>query len=118
MRHLTYYYKELEGSMMPHKKLIQQIKKNNIPPVMMLYGTESFFIQDVRQALMDEISKTDEDFVSIYDLEETPIEVVLEDAETYPFLSERKLIIAENPFFLTNKRVQVDFEHDLTHLES
>lgn len=93
-------------------------KENKLPPVILLYGTESFFIQN----LQNEISKTalsgsGEENLSTYDLEEVPIQEAIIDAETYPFFGERKLLILHNPFFLTAKQVKTPFEHDVTQLE-
>jgi len=100
-----------------HVKLMQQIKNNQIPSIILLFGTESYFIQDVQQTLIAQMSQSEDDFISTYDLEETPIEAVIDDAETYPFFSEKKLIIVEKPFFLTNKRADTSFEHNVNRLE-
>src|SRR5690625_6347330 len=55
--------------------------------------------------------------ISTYDLEETPIQEVVADAETYPFFGEKKLIYAMNPTFLSTKHKKLPFEHDLVRLE-
>ena len=56
--------------------------------------------------------------LSVYDLEETPIEVTIEDAETSPFSGENKLIILHNPFFLTSEKQKIKVEHNLMTLEA
>src|SRR5699024_7625929 len=59
-----------------------------------------------------------DDNLSTYDLEETPIQDVIVDAESYPFFGDKKLIIAYHPTFLTAKSKSLPFEHDLKQLEA
>lgn len=98
----------------------KQINKNKIEPVYLLYGKESFLINETRQLLINKILNEDEmDFnYSSYDLEETPIEVAIEDAETFPFMGEKRLVILQNPIFLTSEKPKGKVEHNLSKLES
>ena len=99
-------------------KVLEQIKKEHIPPVLLLYGTESYFIQNIQDKLFANLMKhSGDENISTYDLEETPIQEVVADAETYPFFGEKKLIYAMNPTFLSTKHKKLPFEHDLTRLE-
>ncbi|WP_442595052.1 DNA polymerase III subunit delta [Neobacillus sp. D3-1R] len=97
----------------------KQIKKKEFSQLYLLYGTESFLIHETIQLLIKSVLNEDEkDFnLSTYDLEETPIEVALEDAETFPFMGERKLIILQNPVFLTSEKTKEKVEHNLSKLE-
>lgn len=99
--------------------LWKQIKKKDISPVYCLYGKESFLIQETKQLLIEYVLGEDEsDFnLSSYDLEETPIELALEDAETIPFLGERRLIFLHNPVFLTAEKTKGKVEHQMERLE-
>jgi len=54
----------------------------------------------------------------MFDLEETPIEEVITDVETYPFFSETKLVIANHPIFLKAQPDKLPFEHKITALET
>ncbi|MFZ3576482.1 DNA polymerase III subunit delta [Virgibacillus sp. DJP39] len=95
----------------------QKINKGQFTPFYLLYGTESFFIQDIKNLLIEGILPDgDVENLSTYDLDETPIQEVISDAETYPLFGERKLIIANNPSFLKAKPNKVPFEHNLDHL--
>ncbi|MRH43064.1 DNA polymerase III subunit delta [Aquibacillus halophilus] len=99
---------------------LKKIKKKQFSPVYLLYGTESFLIQDLKKQLITYgLMEQDKDTnISSYDLEETPIQDVIADAETYPFFGERKVIFAHNPLFLKAKPDKVSFEHDLDLLQS
>ena len=55
---------------------------------------------------------------SQFDLEETPIETALEDAETLPFMGERRLVFMQNPFFLTAEKTKSKVEHNVKRLEA
>lgn len=102
---------------MSYMDILKQIKKKQLAPVYFLYGSEAYFIQNLKHQLIEKVTGNDEDSLSVYDLEEVPIETVISDAETYPFFSERKLIIAENPVFLKPKPDKLSFEHDVSFLE-
>ncbi|TQS74598.1 DNA polymerase III subunit delta [Ornithinibacillus gellani] len=101
---------------MNFNELLKRIKQGKIPSVCLLYGTESYFIQRAKTTLAESVLTKDEEAV-VYDLEETPIEDVIADVETYPFFSDRKLIIATNPVFLKAKPDKLAFEHELTAFE-
>jgi DNA polymerase III subunit delta len=98
----------------------KKIKKKNIEPVYLLFGTESFLINETKQLLIKNVLNEEEiDFnFSSYDLEETPIEAAIEDAETFPFMGERRLIILQNPVFLTSEKQKGKVEHNLSRLET
>lgn len=97
----------------------KKIKKNQFSQLYLLFGTESFLIHETIQLLIKHVLNEEErDFnLSTYDLEETPIEVALEDAETLPFLGDKRLIILQNPVFLTSERTKEKVDHNINKLE-
>jgi DNA polymerase-3 subunit delta len=98
----------------------KQIKSKKFAPIYLLYGTESYFIHETKQLLMENVLDSDEtDFnLANFDLEETAIEEVLEDAETLPFLGDKRLIFVHNPYFLTAEKPKEKVEHNLVRLEA
>ncbi|MDC3415580.1 DNA polymerase III subunit delta [Aquibacillus salsiterrae] len=100
--------------------VLKVIKKKQFSPVYFLFGTETFLIDSIKYELIT-YSLDDEDRdtnISNYDLEETSIQEVIADAETYPFFGERKIIFASNPSFLKAKPDKTAVEHDLDSLAS
>lgn len=97
----------------------KKISKKQLDPVYLLFGTEAFLINETKQLLIEHVlSEEEKDFnFSVYDLEETPIEAALEDAETFPFIGEKRLIILQNPVFLTSEKQKGKVEHNLAKLE-
>ncbi|MCA1036297.1 DNA polymerase III subunit delta [Bacillus infantis] len=98
----------------------KQINNKQFTPIYLLYGTEGFLINETKQLLINNVLAEDEsDFnLSTYDLEETPIEAALEDAETFPFMGDKRLIFLHNPSFLTSEKTKGKTEHNLAKLES
>ncbi|TWE06513.1 DNA polymerase III delta subunit [Neobacillus bataviensis] len=98
----------------------KKIKKKEIAPIYLLYGTEAFLINETKQLLLNQIlDEEDKDFnFSAYDLEETPVDFALEDAETFPFLGEKKVVFLHNPVFLTAEKTKEKVEHNLAKLEA
>ncbi|MDA1474772.1 DNA polymerase III subunit delta [Bacillus changyiensis] len=98
----------------------KSLAKGDVHPVYCLYGKETFLLQEtvhrIRQAVVDEETK---DFnLSVFDLEEDSLELAIEDAETFPFMGERRLVIVKNPSFLTAEKKKEKHEHNLGVLEA
>lgn len=103
---------------MSYLDIMSKLKKKDVAPVYLIYGTEPYFVQNIKTSIEKALYANKEDAdISVYDLEETPVESAVGDAETYPFFSEKKLIFANNPSFLKAGNDKLPFEHDLTRLE-
>lgn len=114
----TISYREDGVDNMSYMKALQQVRKNKIPPVILLYGLESYFIQNLQDEIVKKVlGDSGDENLSTYDLEEIPIEEVIIEAETYPFFESNKLIFVNNPLFLTAKQKKLPFEHNLKKLE-
>lgn len=103
------YNEELE-SRAKMSEVHKKIKKKQFAPLYLLYGTETYFINETMQLLMSEaLEEEDREFnVVTYDLEESYVEEALEDARTLPFFGERKIIIMKSPFFLTAQKEKLE----------
>lgn len=101
-------------------ELWKKIKRNDISSMYLLFGTESFLINETKQLLIHQVLQEDEiEFnLSSFDLNETPVEIALEDAETFPFIGERKLLFLHNASFLTAEKTKGKVEHNLARLEA
>ncbi|MEK3934136.1 DNA polymerase III subunit delta [Sporosarcina sp. FSL W7-1349] len=78
----------------------KKIDAGKIDPIYLLTGPEQHLIDETISRLKKSILPLDEEDVIRFDLEETPVETVIEEADTIPFLADRKLIIAGNANFL------------------
>ena len=78
----------------------KQISKDNISNVYLLYGTEAYFIEETLKKLTKQLKENGDTEVTTFDLEERNVEEVLYEADTIPFFSDKKMVIAKNAFFL------------------
>ncbi|WP_349407890.1 DNA polymerase III subunit delta [Pseudalkalibacillus sp. SCS-8] len=100
-------------------ELTKKLKNEAYSSLYLLYGKEKYILEYsqklIVQAVLDEGSA---DFnLSSYDMEEQPIEAAIEDAETLPFMGDHRVVIIQNPYFLTGAKVKQKVEHDLKKLE-
>lgn len=75
----------------------------------------------VINARIDDIlkeKKLTSDMIIKYDLLETPISAVIEDLDTYNFLSTNKVIVCDNAYFLTGNKPKNAVAHNEEELEN
>ena len=96
----------------------KQINKKQFAPVYLVFGPENFIIKEtINNLISNALTEDETEFnISTFDLEETPISLALEEAETFPFMGERKLIILHNPVFLTAEKTKEKIEHHVEQL--
>jgi DNA polymerase-3 subunit delta len=96
----------------------KKIANGTIDPVYLLTGLEQHIFDSTITRLKKAMPDLDDASVIRFDLEETPIEEVIEEADTLPFLHDRKLIIAGNASFLkAQDKSREKVTHNLTTLE-
>jgi DNA polymerase-3 subunit delta len=98
---------------MDFKTALRSIQKGTFAPLYVCFGTEAYLIQEFLQKLTNRlIDPQDAAFaVSRYDLTETSLDRVIEEAEELPFIGPRKLIVATNALFLTGAKDSSKVEH-------
>lgn len=87
--------------------------------IYLFYGTESFLIENkIKNIIHKSIPEDQRDMnVITYDLLNTPIEEIIQDAETLPFLADHKIVIGKNAFLFTGQKVPQKIEHQIDRLE-
>lgn len=87
--------------------------------IYLYYGTESYLIEDeIKRLTKDLIPHEDRELNLInYDLNVVPIEEVVQEAETPPFMSAHKLIIARGGALFTAQKLSKSIEHKIEELE-
>lgn len=97
----------------------KSIRSEQIDPVYLLIGTESYFIEKTLDLLKSSLTQAGELEISFFDMEEVPVDHVIDEADTIPFFSDRKLIIAKNASFLkAAERGKEKINHDMKVLEN
>ncbi|GGF78655.1 DNA polymerase III subunit delta [Paenibacillus albidus] len=98
---------------MDAKTAVKDIKQGKISPLYVLYGSEKFRMNEFAALLEAQlIAKEDRDFAVIpFDLSETPVQAVVEEAETVPFMVERKLLLVRDASLFTAGKENAKLEH-------
>ncbi|KAA0549346.1 DNA polymerase III subunit delta [Bacillus sp. BGMRC 2118] len=99
-----------------HKK----VKSKQLSPIYLFYGKESYFIDELTQLIISNtLNEEERDFnLSSYDMEEVPIDLAIEDAQTLPFFGDKRIVIAKNAGFLTGAKDKEKVDHTLSLLET
>ncbi len=83
--------------------------------IYLVHGGDSFIVKSKMKSI---IAKFDvDDFnINIYDADETNISNAINDASTIPFMSDNKIVIIKNAFFLTNEKQKKEVPQDIDAL--
>lgn len=98
--------------------ILKEVREQQFAPVYLLLGTEDYLIELFKTELMNQLLKTEDDQLnfSTFDMNEVPLSVALEEADTIPFFGEYRLVLVEQPYFLTAERKTNGIDHDLDSL--
>ncbi|WP_232695414.1 DNA polymerase III subunit delta [Brevibacillus daliensis] len=103
---------------MPVRAAMRDIKEKRFAPIYVLYGAESYlkeeFIKLLRKEMVDP-TYADLNY-GVYDCAETPLEDIVVEANTLPFLADYRLLIADNAYFLTGAKPPSKVEHNIDSL--
>lgn len=108
---------------MDMKTAAKAIKKGDIRPIYILYGSEKYRMNEFVQYLLHETVPEEHRDLAVMKMDtgETPIEVIVEEAEILPFLVERKLILVrDQSIFAAGKEGKIEHrtERLLSYMES
>ncbi|MFC0215839.1 DNA polymerase III subunit delta [Paenibacillus chartarius] len=100
------------------RKAIKAASTGTIAPIYVCYGPESYFMKQLIDTITEQAIEPEhrEFAVSKFDLQETPVEQVIEDAETLPFMVPRKIVIAKNAVLFTGAKDSGKVDHDVDRL--
>lgn len=97
----------------------KSIRSGQIDPVYLIVGNESYFIEKTLDLLKASLTQAGELELSFFDMDEVPVDHAIDEADTIPFFSDRKLIIAKNASFLkAAERGKEKVNHNLKVLEA
>lgn len=97
----------------------KEIGQGRIDPVYILSGEESYFIDETIRRIKIALEQQGEIETTVFDLDEVPVNHLIEEADTIPFFSDKKLVIGKNASFLkATDKTKEKIQHDLKMLES
>ncbi|PAD90814.1 DNA polymerase III subunit delta [Shouchella clausii] len=99
---------------------IKQLSSETMAPVYFLYGTERYLIEQFLQKASEALFAGEEGEMNDirFRLQDTPLGEVVEEAETVPFFSTRKLVVIQDFYLATSQKVATKLEHDISALEA
>jgi DNA polymerase-3 subunit delta len=105
---------------MEWRKALKAAAAGTIAPVYVCYGPETYLMDEFIAALTDKLVEPEqrEFAVSKFDLHETPVEAVIEDTETLPFMAANKIVIAKNATLFTGAKDTGKVGHDVERLSA
>ena len=87
---------------MGYQEAIQAINQNDIQAIYTLLGKEYFLIQEFRETLMKSVERYYSDLdISVLDYREVTMDQVLDEAESFSFLAELRLVMVEEADFIS-----------------
>ncbi|MFG6494105.1 DNA polymerase III subunit delta [Fictibacillus sp. UD] len=99
--------------MLTVESLKKRIKNKEMSPIYLIWGTELYLAEDAIQTITSLLSPDEKDFnLSVHNLDEISVQEVIEDAETMPFLGDRRVVVMKNAAFLTAVKEKTKIEHD------
>lgn len=103
---------------MSYLEVIKEIKNNRISSLYLLYGSETYLIEDVLGRLIEKTVAPEEHDMKLlrYDMSESSIEEAVEEAYTYPFMGGKKMVVVKDAYFLTAQKKKEKVEHDIAKL--
>ncbi|MFP7286212.1 DNA polymerase III subunit delta [Shouchella clausii] len=99
---------------------MKQLSSETMAPVYFLYGTERYLIEQFLQKASEALFAGEEGEMNDirFRLQDTPLGEVVEEAETVPFFSTRKLVVIQDFYLATSQKVATKLEHDISALEA
>jgi len=90
-----------------------------MPAVSLYYGVESFLMEEACNQLRSQVPKEEQDWnLLVLDLDDTPLEQVIQEAETPSFFGGKRLILAKNASFFTTAKPKREQNHNIDALLS
>lgn len=101
-------------------ELAKKLENESYSSLYLLYGKEKYILEYTQKMIVQAVlDKSTADFnLSSYDMEEQTIDSAIEDAETLPFMGDHRVVVIQNPYFLTGMKAKQKVEHDLKRLET
>ncbi|WP_317855779.1 DNA polymerase III subunit delta [Chakrabartyella piscis] len=102
------------------KELKKQWKNGEFKTCYLFYGTETFLVQNYEKALMESILPAGAELMNLEVLEEkrATAEKIMESAETFPFLNDKRLIVVKRSGFFQKGSAKEEGEKLLAYMET
>lgn len=102
------------------EKTVNSIKKDNLKRCYLIWGTEELLFERLLTAFNERMKNDDEDPNNIihFNLNDTPIDDVIHEAESFPFFGQQKLLFVHDSYIFTGKKSPAGITHTIEKLEA
>lgn len=100
------------------QRALQSLKQQVFSPVYLLVGTEKRLMERFEEALMATYLGDDANEMNhlAFDMENTPVQSAVIEANSFSFFSERKIVRIKDAYFLTGAKKKTRVDHDIDQL--
>lgn len=101
------------------EQFVKTLKKGVFQPIYVIHGNDDYLLNYAKELLKEHIIPKDEQElnVSVYNMLDTPLSVALEEADSFPFFGNQKVVVLDNAYFLSSEKAK-GIEQNITELES
>lgn len=93
--------------------LKKNLQQGEIAPIYLAEGPDTYIQETIKEELIKLVPEDQRIMnVGTYDVENTELGTILDDAQSAPFFGDYRLIILNNPIFLTGEKTKLKFNLD------
>ncbi|WP_276356311.1 DNA polymerase III subunit delta [Cohnella caldifontis] len=98
---------------MESRQAFREIREGKVRPFYVIYGTETYMMNDFAERLTERVAEPEHRDMAIvrFDTAETPLDDILDEAETLPFLVPRKLVLVRDSVLFASGKESSKIEH-------
>ncbi|MDT8861428.1 DNA polymerase III subunit delta [Alkalihalobacillus sp. MEB130] len=102
---------------MSYLKTKKELQSGTVRSVYFMYGTQSFLMEDLMFHLIQQVvGSQDDPNVITYSLQDTLLDIAVEEAETFPFFGGKKVVVIKDFSLVSSQKQESKLEHDLERL--
>ncbi|MEY2361176.1 DNA polymerase III subunit delta [Weissella paramesenteroides] len=97
--------------------VFNDVQTGQLYPIYFVQGQDQYLINLVREKFLTIIHPDDRALnLAQFDLTEVPLSLAIDDAKSVPFFGNQRVVILDNPYFLTGERQKSNLEHHVDDL--
>lgn len=98
---------------MESKQAFRELRENKVRPYYVIYGTESYLMNEFTDRLLEQAAEPEHRDLAVvrFDTAESPIDAVIDEAETLPFLVPRKIVLVRDGVLFAAGKESAKIEH-------
>ena len=103
---------------MSYLAIKKEVKRGDIRPIYFMYGTQTYLMEDLMLDIIRQTvgSQDDPNLIS-FSLQDTLLDIAIEEAETFPFFGGKKVVIVKDFSLVTAQKQEAKLDHDLIRLQ-